>query len=262
MRVLFFAPSGADPRRASALERAQIEARLLRAAGHEVWLATPHRVQEDSRSALVFARHDRLPDHWHKSRELGCERALSDAVREFGIELVHVHHWQGLSRSLVLAAARAGIPSVVSLHDAWIACPIGARVRPAGDACDAVVGAHPCLSCASEAGPRTPWMPMEQSFLALAERQRDLQQELELARVRWITSRELALRLERWFGAPVRAEPMFEPELERLVAGYRSALAQGAPAVAAQEWFEARMQAEAQRSWDEHYDRAQAKSEV
>ena len=262
MRVLSLAPSGTEPRRVRALERAQAEARLLRAAGHEVWLATPQRTHAGERSALAFVREDRLPDHWHKSRDPGCERALTDAVRALGIELVHVHHWQGLSRSLVLAAARAGVPAVVSLHDAWIACPIGSRVRPAIGACDSVVGAHPCLACAAETGPRTPWVPMEQSFLALAERQRDLQRELELARVRWITSHELALRLERWFGAPVRAEPMFEPELEPLVAGYRAALVQGAPQVAAEEWFGARMQAEAQRSWDLQYDRARAQSEA
>jgi hypothetical protein len=262
MRVLSLAPSGAEPRRARALERARAEARLLRGAGHEVWLATPQRADADERSVLAFVRGDRLPDHWHKSRDPGCERALMDTVRDLGIELVHVHHWQGLSRSLVLAAARAGVPAVVSLHDAWIACPIGSRVRPAMGACDAVVGAHPCLACAAETGPRTPWVPMEQSFLALAERQRDLQRELELARVRWITSPELALQLERWLGAPLRTESMFEPELERLVAGYRAALVQGAPRVAAEEWFEARMQAEAQRNWDEQYDRARAETEA
>ena len=80
--------------------------------------------------------------------------------------------------------------------------------------------------------------------------------------MRWITSPELALQLERWLGAPLRTESMFEPELERLVAGYRAALVQGTPRVAAEEWFEARMQAEAQRNWDEQYDRARAEAEA
>jgi len=259
MRILSLVPRAADPRRARAQARARAEAALLREAGHTVWLGVPDALAAGSASELSFARGDPLPDHWHKSRHIASEHALAAAVRELGIELVHVHHWQGLSRSLVLAAARAGVPSVVSLHDAWIACPIGSRVRPSdGAACDATVGAHPCLTCASEAGPRTPWVPLEQSFLLLAERQRDLARELELARVRWITSAALAEPLARWFAHPVQLELLAEPDLAALVRGYRAALAQGVPAVPAEEWFEARILAEAARAWDEEHARSES----
>lgn len=259
MRILALLPGAADARRAAVQARASAEARLLEQAGEQIWLASPDFATGRATRGLSLARTDRSPDHWHKSRSLATEHALAAAVRELRIEVVHVHHWQGLSRSLVLAAARAGVPAVVSLHDAWIACPIGSRVRTVDSAaCDATLGAHPCLACAGAAGPRTPWVPMEQEFLLLAERQRDLQRELELARVRWITDAPLAAQLARWLGSPVCAELMLEPQLEVLQAGYRAALAQGAPAVPAEEWFEARMQVEAQRAWDEQHERSVA----
>lgn len=259
MRILSLAPRAADARRARGLARAKAEATLLRDAGHEVVLATTGPSTEES---PCFSRDDRWPDHWHKSRHLGVEHALVACVRERDIELVHVHHWEGLSRSLVLAAARAGVPAVVSLHDAWIACLIGSRVRPVdGAPCDVTVGAHPCLACAAAVGPRTPWVPMEQSFLLLAERQRDLQRELELARACWITSPQLVEPLARWFAQPVRATEMFEPDVVALLAGYRSACSQGAPTVPAEEWFEARLLAESQRAWDAECARTEAARE-
>jgi glycosyltransferase involved in cell wall biosynthesis len=163
----------------------------------------PEEVPEEGASYAVvrLARGDLYFDHWHKSLCLELTTAFRALVREFRPDVVHVQHWLRLSRDLVLAAAREGVPAVVSLHDAWASCPIAFRVRPlTREPCDAVVGPHPCVACAGRLPPRTPWVPVEAGFLQLAERQRDLVRELELARVLVAPSQAHGLALERWLG--------------------------------------------------------------
>ncbi len=158
-----------------------------------------------------IARPDLYFDHWHKSLSAAASRAFRDLLREMRPDVVHVHHWLRLSRDLVLVAAREKIPSVVTLHDAWTSCPIVFRVRPDTQrACDAPVGPHPCIACAARVPPRTPWIPRESSYLMLAERQRDIGRELDLARVRIAPSREHARALERSLG---RAEDSLAVEI-------------------------------------------------
>jgi hypothetical protein len=94
-------------------------------------------------------------------------------------------------------------------------------------------------------------VPLEQGFLLLAERQRDLLRELELARVCWVTESALLEALPRWLATELSLRSMIEPDVEALREGYREALAHGAPSVAPAEWFEERMRAEEQRAWDE-----------
>ncbi len=148
-----------------------------------------------------IARPDLYFDHWHKSLSAAASRAFRDLLCELRPDVVHVHHWLRLSRDLVLVAAREKIPSVVTLHDAWTSCPIVFRVRPdTQQACAAPVGPHPCIACAARVPPRTPWIPRESAYLLLAERQRDIGRELDLARVRIAPSREHARALERSLG--------------------------------------------------------------
>jgi glycosyltransferase involved in cell wall biosynthesis len=153
-----------------------------------------------------IARPDLYFDHWHKSLSSAASRAFRDLLRETRPDVVHVHHWLRLSRDLVLVAAREGIPCVVSLHDAWASCPIVFRVRPDTQrACDAPVGPHPCIACAARVPPRTPWIPVESAYLMLAERQRDIGRELDLARARIAPSQAHAHALERTLGRAVNS---------------------------------------------------------
>ena len=254
MRVFSIVPAAADPRRARARRRAAAEAERLMAAGDALAWCSPCESGDAPEGAELVSvqRQDLHSDHWHKSLDPRTSARLAQRAREWRADVAHVHHWQGLSRDLLLALARVGIPAVITLHDAWIACPIGDRIRTEdGRDCDAVVGAHPCLACAARRGPSTPWVPLEQGFLLLAERQRDVQRELGLARVCWTAEPALLPALSRWLGAEVPLRSMFEPDIDALQAGYREALARGAPAVAAAEWFEERMRDEAQRAWDE-----------
>ena len=146
-------------------------------------------------------RGDLYFDHWHKSLAPGVARAFRTLLREFAPDVVHVQHWLRLSRDLVLAAARERVPAVVTLHDAWTSCPIAFRVRSDTRLpCESPVGPLPCIACAARVPPRTPWVPQEQAFLALAERQRDLRRELELARVISVPTAAHARSLEGFLG--------------------------------------------------------------
>ena len=98
-------------------------------------------------------RPDLHPEHWHKARSPALTAAFRALLRHARPEVVHVHHWRRLSSDLVLAAAREGLPAVVSLNDFWASCPLGTRVRPEfadeGAHCDAPAGPHPCVACAA-----------------------------------------------------------------------------------------------------------------
>lgn len=228
------------------------QALALVAAGHDVHVLAARIAAEVAERipTTSLARTDLRPEHWHKTLSPDVSERLRAHLARERPDVVHVHHWLGLSRDLVLASARERVPAVVTLHDAWITCPIRTRTLASGAACDAPVGAMPCAPCASRREPAA-WVPLEQSFLFVGERQRDLARELELARVRLVASRELALVLPRWFGAALEWEVLERPDVETLVERYSRAAALGAPAVEPATWFGARLQQEALRAWDE-----------
>jgi glycosyltransferase involved in cell wall biosynthesis len=152
------------------------------------------RVIELRRSDLYF-------DHWHKSLSPDVAREFRRVVREAQPDVVHVHHWIRLSRDLVANAAREGVPALVTLHDAWTSCPIAFRVRPdTRESCEVPVGPHPCIACAAKVPPRTPWVATEAAFMMLAERQRDLAREIDLARALVAPSAAHARSLARFLG--------------------------------------------------------------
>jgi glycosyltransferase involved in cell wall biosynthesis len=159
---------------------------LRRAAGAAVELErAPERDPVSGASLRVARVHrpDLYFDHWHKSLHPGVAEALRGLLREHCAEVLHVHHWLRLSRDLVRAAALEGVPSVVTLHDAWTSCPVAFRVRPDDrSTCGVPAGPHPCVACAGAVPPRTPWVPTDEAWMAFARRQQDLARELELAR--------------------------------------------------------------------------------
>jgi glycosyltransferase involved in cell wall biosynthesis len=193
-------------------------ARALRRAGHDVFVVAgsiaPSRtagvvevdeqIDSDPASGVSFSvrrlrRPDLYFDHWHKTLSPRVSGTFRRILRSERPDVVHIHHWIRLSRDLVLAAAREKIPAVVTLHDLWTSCPIAFRVRTDTQrACEATVAANPCLPCAARVPPRTPWVPRESSHMWLAERQRDLRREIELARARIVPSESHARALERF----------------------------------------------------------------
>lgn len=219
-------------------------ARALARRGHRVCVvAGTLRVAADASEAAIerstepcpgggaidvvrIARGDLYFDHWHKGRSAAVGSAFRGLLRELSPDVVHLHHWLRLSTDLVAIAARERVPALITLHDSFASCPIVFRVRPdTRESCEATVGAHPCLACAGQVPPRTPWVKREEGFLRLGERQRELERELRTAVVRIAPSAAHAARVTRTLGlaegalafeclAP-RARPDFETPPDR-----------------------------------------------
>ena len=90
-------------------------------------------------------------------------------------DLVHVQHWVHLTGNLVAICAELGIPSVVTLHDQWIACSRIHRIQPDGTFCSALQ--TPCVSCVD----RDRWQTNDEVGKELSLRQQLIHQELGLA---------------------------------------------------------------------------------
>jgi len=113
-----------------------VEVAALRAAGHEVVLFQRHSDDFLNRSQLrqaalapgtVWNRHTRA--------------ALRARVRSVRPDVVHVHNiWPLLSPSVLSAPGLEAVPSVVTLHNYQVACPVGTFQR----------GDHPCHECADD----------------------------------------------------------------------------------------------------------------
>jgi glycosyltransferase involved in cell wall biosynthesis len=89
-------------------------------------------------------------DDWDKSYAPEIEPALDDVFASFKPDVVHVHHWIRLSRTLIQYAHDKGVPAVCTLHDFWTTCPIAFRVKK-GAFCALPAGAASCHDCAKHA---------------------------------------------------------------------------------------------------------------
>jgi glycosyltransferase involved in cell wall biosynthesis len=68
-------------------------------------------------------------------------------------DLVHVHHLTCLSTSMIAVARARGLPVVMSLHDYWMVCLRGQRIRPDDlGICD-VLDRDRCLTCLNQLWP-------------------------------------------------------------------------------------------------------------
>lgn len=81
--------------------------------------------------------------------ELGDRmRQILDAVRP---DVVHFHAIQGLGVEMVTAVQEAGLPTVVSLHDAWWLCERQFMLRESGIWCEqTAIDARVCATCVQE----------------------------------------------------------------------------------------------------------------
>jgi glycosyltransferase involved in cell wall biosynthesis len=107
------------------------------------------------------------------------ERELTDLLEKQGIELLHVHHWHGLGPCLVSAARNLRLPTVVTLHDAFVSCPLFFR-RRWGRLCEPEQPIAVCERCLGELAGAAP----ESIAPALEWRNAAYRRELEQAQVR------------------------------------------------------------------------------
>jgi glycosyltransferase involved in cell wall biosynthesis len=69
---------------------------------------------------------------------------FGSVLAEFDPEVVHVHHLFGLSPRFVELAHRLCVPTVVSLHDYYFACPRIVLRKPSGELCSGPDGGREC----------------------------------------------------------------------------------------------------------------------
>ena len=126
---------------------------------------------ESGRSYPVYRIHrdDLYFDHWQKTLRPKVTRAFREILKQERPDVVHVQHWIRLSRDLVAAAAREGIPCVLTLHDLWTTCLVTFRVQPGTESlCSEKHAFMTCTRCAAGVPPKTPWVAMEQLAIAFA----------------------------------------------------------------------------------------------
>jgi glycosyltransferase involved in cell wall biosynthesis len=92
-----------------------------------------------------------VPHRFHREfRELYFADALEEPFRAVADErspgVVHVHHLAGLSLGYLRIAKEVGARVVLTLHDYFLACPRGQRIRPDLDLCRAI-DRHRCAGC-------------------------------------------------------------------------------------------------------------------
>jgi glycosyltransferase involved in cell wall biosynthesis len=83
-------------------------------------------------------------------------RAFEEVLAGFRPDLVHVHHATCLTTEVVEASQERGAPVVFSLHDYWMGCPRGQRIRADLSYCPAIE-VERCTACYRETWPH--WFP-------------------------------------------------------------------------------------------------------
>jgi len=139
--------------------------RGLRARGHDVEVFTriagdDHPEFDVSRSEWEGVRVTRITNNFtdvdrfellytHPTIDARFDEFLDDARPD----LVHVHHLTCLSTSMIEVARKRGIPVVMGLHDYWMVCLRGQRIRPEDlGICDTLDRTR-CLSCLNRLWP-------------------------------------------------------------------------------------------------------------
>lgn len=73
---------------------------------------------------------------WHSYRDDESKKFMEDWLRRESFDVVHVHALQVLTASVLEAVAAAGIPYIVSIHDAWWFSPHQFLTSPSGQPVD------------------------------------------------------------------------------------------------------------------------------
>lgn len=160
MKVLFVA-SGYPPSARGGTEiHARDLAEALRAKGHELAVfcregdgARPDFAERDEVVSGVKVR--RLNYNFGDAADFSfihdnprIDAAFERFLREFRPDVVHVHHLTCLSTGILDRAKAAQVPTCMTLHDFWMACPRGQRITAELERCETIDRGvcAPCLS--------------------------------------------------------------------------------------------------------------------
>lgn len=134
----------------------------LSSAGHEVVVFTAtydrrlplHRLSRYAHGEIpvVAIRVAEDPDTEHEYDHPEVTRRFSEVLGAVGPDVVHFHSLQSLGVGVVEEAQRVGVPTVVTLHDAWWLCERQFMVRQTGVACgQRAIRPEVCATCVPDA---------------------------------------------------------------------------------------------------------------
>lgn len=108
-----------------------------------------HRERDADPAVLLLPTETEI-DRFQRDASANLARfaALLDELRP---DLLHVHHFAPVGPGAVVAAKARSIPTVVTVHDLFTACPLYFRLRRDRELCAAEVDAATCTDCLSEA---------------------------------------------------------------------------------------------------------------
>lgn len=118
---------------------------------------------------------------------------ISSWLEDVRPELCHVHHWQALSNDVVRRCRSAGARVVLTLHDLFSTCPRFFRMRRPPELCRADLPLSECARCVHQ---DLGTLEVTEIEALLADRHRELQEELEAADASVIQSRAMKERHE------------------------------------------------------------------
>ena len=106
------------------LARAQLESgdRALVVSGSQREGAQP--IREPGRPEVLRLPHPPPEAVDLSGRSRGAREHLAAIAREERPDVLHLHHWHQLTTDAVACFAAAGVPTVVSLHDFYLHCPL------------------------------------------------------------------------------------------------------------------------------------------
>jgi len=118
-------------------------------------LAINHRYPE---AADLWYDYDGIPVHnvalttsesspWRDIFDPRIFRLVSRELRRIKPDLVHLANVSGSTLAPFVAARRAGVPVVCTLHDLWLLCPNNMLYRPSGGFCDPTHAPQECERC-------------------------------------------------------------------------------------------------------------------
>lgn len=133
---------------------------------HEVVVLHPAReaeradleIRESRRDGVrLLAFNNRQPDAqgFEAYRDPRVAAALARLLDDLRPDLLHAGHLSGLSTGLVFEARLRRIPTVLTLHDFWPACPLGQLVNLRLEVCPGPTPRR-CLGCVGEQVATTP----------------------------------------------------------------------------------------------------------
>jgi glycosyltransferase involved in cell wall biosynthesis len=162
--------------------------RTLREGGDEVAVVAGCRTHSSEgevnsrvQDGIEVHRIARITDVETYSGDFGSERIaaiIEELATDFTPDLIHVHHWHGLTGDLVRRLKAKGFPVVLTLHDLFTTCPRFFRIPIGGSFCGPEVSAADCAACASSDIPHLSVTELEG---LVEERFAGLQQELAAA---------------------------------------------------------------------------------